>query len=707
MPVSSRQLTPEGVCVVTFDRPGASANIFDAATFDEIDAHLDFVAATPEVRGLVFRSAKTGFFFAGADLHSLAAHPELAPAGGARGHEVFNRVAATRVPVVAAIDGICLGGGLKLSLACDVRVASDADSTRLGLPEILLGFIPGWGGSSRLSRVIGLTAALDAILTGRTFAAKKALCLGLVDEVAPPACLLDVAARRALTAKKRPLYPKREFANLPLVRAVVASTARARARARTRGLYPAAPVAVDLVVAGAHGSLAAALEREKKAFLQLFATPESRQLVGVFLMQDRAKKTKAPGGASAARPTRLGVIGAGTMGAGIAQWSASRGLSVWLQDLSTDALARGLATIDGLVQNATRHRAHSATTARAALDRVVPVTHPRAFARAELVIEAIAEKLDVKQRVFTDLEPLVGPDTVLATNTSALSIDAIASALGRPDRLVGIHFFNPVHKMQLVEIVRGARTSDAALATALAYVKAIGKLPVIVADSPGFLVNRILCPYLIEATRLFLEGHAAEVIDLLMLDFGLPMGPFRLSDEVGLDIGEHVGRDLADRLPPDQLGPVPDLLPRMVAKGWLGKKSGTGFFLYRAGSKSGATLNPALGELQGGRRVVTDSARVTDRLVLIMVNEAARCLEAGVVTDPADVDLAMIMGTGWAPFRGGPLHYADTLGLPEVVRRLETLAAAHGPRFTPAPLLRRMAAGGRAFYSGPLTAPAD
>lgn len=703
--LSTRYLTPEGVCVVTFDRPNSSANIFDADVFAEIEAHLDFVAATPSVRGLVLCSAKPGIFFAGADLHSLAEMSDIATMGALstdRGHSIFNRVAAVRCPTVAAIHGLCLGGGLELALACDYRIASTADATKLGLPEIFLGFLPGWGGSTRLARVIGLRPALDAILAGRTFSGERARKLGLVDDVAPPELLVSVAIRRALSGVKRPLNPKRDFARLPFVRCIVASLAKRAVFKRTRGLYPAPPVVIDVVVKGASGSIPDSLAREKKAFIALATTPQSRQMVGLFLQQDRVKKLKAPNGAVAQPVHRVGVIGAGTMGAGIAQWSAARGLSVWLNDLSPQALAAGMATIRKLFEQGEKRRAFTKTAAQAGRDRVIPVTHSAPFARADLVIEAIAEKLEVKQKVFAALESVVAPETILASNTSALSLTAIAEKLEHPERVVGIHFFNPVHRMQLVEIVRGDRTSDVAVATALAYVKAIGKLPVIVADRPGFLVNRILSTYMAESGRLFREGHSPQKIDTLMLDFGMPMGPFRLSDEVGIDIGEHVGRDLAARLPATASALSDDTLTRMVAKGWLGKKSGTGFYIYGKGKKAKAepVPNPSMTELQNKADAKPwDPACATDRLILSMINESARCLEDEVVTDPADVDIAMVMGTGWAPFRGGPLRYADTLGVAEVVRRLDVLARDVGPYFAPAGLLRRIAADNRSFYA--------
>jgi 3-hydroxyacyl-CoA dehydrogenase/enoyl-CoA hydratase/3-hydroxybutyryl-CoA epimerase len=393
----------------------------------------------------------------------------------------------------------------------------------------------------------------------------------------------------------------------------------------------------------------------------------------------------------------VAVIGAGTMGAGIAQWVSARGCPVRLKDVNPDALARGLHHIEKLYADAVKHRVFTPSEATAGFDRITPVHTNVSLKGVDLVIEAAVEKLDLKQQVFRDLESQVGHNTVLATNTSALSIDDIASVLTWPERVVGLHFFNPVHRMQLVEIVRGPRTSHQAIDTALQFAKALGKLPVIAKDSPGFIVNRILLPYLVEAVNLFSEGMPIESVDKLMLDFGMPMGPLRLCDEVGLDIAQHVAKDLERRLPLPV--PVYDTLEKMIAQGWLGKKSGRGF--YRYGAKK-ETPNPDAKSFQTvGLARTSMAVAPVDRMVLIMINEAARLLDEGVVEAPEDIDFAMIMGTGWAPFRGGPLRHADALGLGEVVTRLEALARDIAPHFFPGERLRAMASEGKPFYGSP------
>jgi 3-hydroxyacyl-CoA dehydrogenase/enoyl-CoA hydratase/3-hydroxybutyryl-CoA epimerase len=694
----SRSLSADGICTLTFDREGSSANIFDPATLHELDAHLAFIEGNGGVRGVILATAKPKIFVAGADLNAFAKNADEQALGEMvdLGHRVFRRLNRLPIPSVAAIHGTCLGGGFELALACDWRIASTDKATKLGLPETQLGILPAWGGSTRLPRLIGLPAALGLILTGKQLVGAQALKAGVVDELAHPEYLLASAQELLARGKRRAKSPP--LANRALFSAIVAAKARKDVRAKTRGHYPAPLKAIEVCTYAAGHSVEAGLAAERKGFLELVRTPECRALMSVFFLQERAKKLST--GAAPAAPVRVrkvAVIGAGTMGAGIAQWVSARGYPVRLKDVSPDALSRGLHAIEKVYAEAVKRRVFTLAEGTAGLDRVTPVHTDVPLADIDLVIEAALEKLDVKQAIFRDLEKRVGPEAVLATNTSALSIDQIAGGLARPERVVGMHFFNPVHRMQLVEIVRGARTSPQALETALQFTKALGKLPVIAKDSPGFLVNRILLPYMVEAVWLFSEGVPAEEIDRAMLDFGMPMGPMRLCDEVGLDVAQHVAKDLERRLP----NPVPinDTLEKMVTQGWLGKKSGEGFYVYPAGGKGRETPNPETRSLQAGTPRVSDAATQRDRMVLIMVNEAARVLAEGVVESPEDVDFGMIMGTGWAPFRGGPCRYADSVGAAEIVRRLDALAREVAPHFHPADALREMAAAGRGFYS--------
>lgn len=693
-----RTLGPDGIDLLTFDRADSAANIFDRATLEELDAHLALLEAHSGLRGLILVSAKPKIFIAGADLHSLA--QDLSPGALGEivdlGHRVFTRLARLPVPSVAAIHGVCLGGGCEVALACDWRAASTDPATKIGLPETQLGILPAWGGSVRLPVLLGLPAALGLILAGKQLAGVPALKAGLVDELAHPEYLL-AAARRLLARGKRPPAPRGLLSRAPL-KALVAWKARRDVLAKTHGHYPAPLRAVEVCTAALGQPLAAALAREKAGFLELAGTPACRNLMNLFFLQERAKKLAPPEPASALPVRRVAVVGAGVMGAGIAQWISARGIPVLLKDVDAAALARGLQAVGKVYRDAAKRRVFTAAEAQAGFDRITPASTEVPLASVDLVIEAAVEKLDLKQSIFRQLEAGVRPDTVLATNTSALSIESISTGLAHPGRVIGLHFFNPVHRMQLVEIVRGPRTSAATVATAMRFVQALGKLPVLVSDRPGFLVNRILLPYLVEAVRLFAGGCAARDVDRLMLGFGMPMGPLRLCDEVGLDVALHVAKDLEQRLP----HPVPltDTLERMIAQGWLGKKSGRGFYVH--GAKDGKEMpNPETGTMQKTPSASTgDEATRTDRLVLLMVNEAARCLEESVVAAPADVDFGMIFGTGWAPFRGGPLRYADRLGAAEIVRRLETLARDVAPHFAPCDRLRAMARDNARFYPG-------
>ncbi|HTJ78416.1 MAG TPA: 3-hydroxyacyl-CoA dehydrogenase NAD-binding domain-containing protein [Rariglobus sp.] len=692
----SRQIDSAGICTLTFDRPASSANVFDRATLAELDAHVADLEKEPQLKGVILASAKPKIFIAGADLKEFVRAPDADALGEIvdLGHLIFTRLAALPVPSVAAIHGVCLGGGCELALACDWRVASTGKVTKIGLPETQLGILPAWGGCVRLPALIGLPAALGIILPGRQVVGAQALKLGLVDELAHPEYLHD-AARRQLTRGKRVVHPRLFSGSRPF-KALVSAQARRGVLAKTHGHYPAPLKAIEVCAAALGRPLEEGFVLEKVAFLSLLETVECRNLIGIFFLQERAKKLSVPAPAVAAQVRRVAVVGAGVMGAGIAQWVSARGIPVVLKDVAPDALARGLHTAGSIYREAVKRRVFTMTEATAGLDRITPVCADVPLANVDLVIEAAVEKLEAKQAIFRDLETRARADTVLATNTSALSIDAIAGGLANPERVVGIHFFNPVHRMQLVEIVRGSRTSPDALATAVQFVKALGKLPVIVKDSPGFLVNRILLPYMTEAVRMFRAGGGVAEIDRVMLDFGMPMGPLRLADEVGLDVAQHVAADLAHRLAHPM--PVDDTLTAMIAQGWFGKKSGCGFYLH-SGKAPGARPNPKAAIARGA--VVMrplEAARMRDRLVLIMVNEAARCLAEGVIEAPEDMDFAMILGTGWAPFRGGPLRYADSLGPAEVVRRLEVLSREVAPHFEPCERLREMVAAGARFY---------
>ena len=684
-----------GIAFLTFDRPASAANIFDQATFEQLNILLDQVENDSSVRGLVIVSAKPKIFIAGADLTGFSKDPspDILAKTIDQGQRTFERIANLKFPTVAAIQGVALGGGLEIALACDYRIASLDPATKVGLPETNLGIIPAWGGCTRLPRLVGLPVALDMILSGKQYPTRHAQKLGLVDDSTHRQRLEGLATKKIVDSQGRKRQTKTYLANLSPLAAIIADRAKKKTLEKTRGHYPAPLKALEVVVNGLKSPTAVSFENEKKALIELTKGEIAQNLIRVFFLQERAKKLTVGDLKPEVKPKRVLVVGAGLMGSGIAQWLSARGLNVVLKDIGPEPLGKGLQAIDRVYRDAVKRRILSEVDAQAGFDRILPIYEDVPLTNVDLAIEAAVEKLDLKKQIFSQLEPKIPNTLLIASNTSGLSIDAISEGLAHPEKVVGVHFFNPVHRMQLVEVVRGSRTSETVVAMAIQFVKSIGKLPVLVKDSPGFLVNRILLPYLVEAIRIFSEGHSVESIDRAVLDFGMPMGPLRLNDEVGLDVSQHVGADLAARVP--HLPPLNNVLPRMVQKGWLGRKSGAGFYVYRDQSE---TPNPELKEFQPS--IAPSSAdQITDRLIFIMVNEAARVLEEKVVTDPADVDFGMIMGTGWAPFRGGPLKFADGVGISTVVSRLNHLAEKFGDHFKPCALLNEMVNRGGTFFN--------
>jgi 3-hydroxyacyl-CoA dehydrogenase/enoyl-CoA hydratase/3-hydroxybutyryl-CoA epimerase len=690
-----RSVRDDGICVLTFDRPGSSANIFDQRTLIELGEELDFVAASPQLKGLIITSAKRSIFIAGLDLTMVNqdASPDDVRKLIELGQTVMNRLAALPIPTVAAVHGAAVGGGYELCLACDYRVASTDRATKLGLPETQLGLIPAWGGSTRLPRLVGLPKALGVILAGKTLAAKPALKCGMVDELAPAEYLVPVATR--MIARGKPHRSNHRLFNNPIASTLIAARVRPQLLKKTRGHYPAVTKALEVITRGVSRSIPESLACERDGILDLMQTETCRNLIRIFFLQERAKKLVV-GNASEAKPiARTSVIGSGVMGAGIAQWLSAKKLPVILRDINTEQVAKGMATIAKLYNDGVKRYVFTPTEARKGLDRIFPAPTDVPLRNVDLVIEAAVEKLELKQKIFESLDKLVGDDTILATNTSALPISELAAATRRPERVLGLHFFNPVHRMQLVEIVAARQTSPEVLQRAVRFVQQIGKLPVIVKDSPGFLVNRILMPYLVEAGNLFEAGASVADLDAAMLDFGMPMGPMALLDEVGIDVALHVARTLAasysDRMT------VPESLRKIAEAGSLGRKSGRGFYAHAKGRKP--RINPDIAAFARCKAASVISRHdLQQRMVLLMINEAARCLEEQVVTDPADVDFAMIMGTGFAPFRGGPLRCADTIGLPALVGAMDRFVESGAAHFAPCWLLRTMAAGGKKFY---------
>jgi 3-hydroxyacyl-CoA dehydrogenase/enoyl-CoA hydratase/3-hydroxybutyryl-CoA epimerase len=666
----------DDIAWLTLDVPGASTNTLGRDVMSALDAQLQVLAARPP-RALVIRSGKRGGFIAGADIREFAGlrSAELAYEMVRAGQLVFDRIEALPCPSVALLHGYALGGGLELALACRYRVAVGDDKLALGLPEVMLGIHPGFGGTVRAVRLLGAPTALDLMLTGRTLRADKAQRLGLVDELVASRDDLDAAARALLRRAPAPHRPRlRERAmSWSLLRPWVKRPVLAQVRRRARPEhYPAPYAIVDLWARhGAHG--AAAYEAEARSIASLFLTPTSRNLVRVFGLQDRLKGLA---GADRVEARHVHVVGAGVMGGDIAAWCALRGLSVTLQD-------RELRWIEPALTRAREgfeRRLKDPARVAEALARLRADVDGRGVAEADVVIEAIFEDLAAKRELYARLEPAMKPQAVLATNTSSIELESLAEGLADPARLVGLHFFNPVAQMPLVEVVSSTRTRSEIAGRALAFARQIDKLPLPCRSAPGFLVNRVLVPYLYEAMYAAAEGVPLATIDRAAIEFGMPMGPVELADVVGLDVCKHVGEIVSAAL--QRQGPDTGRLDALIAQKKLGRKTGEGFYVWR----DGKAVKPD--------DVAAPPPELGDRLVLALLNECAACLREGIVADADLVDAGVVFGAGFAPFRGGPLHYAGERGVADVVARLEEFVVRFGPRFTPDPQWQRIAAQG-------------
>jgi 3-hydroxyacyl-CoA dehydrogenase len=675
LPLIQREVGNDRVCTLTFDRPESGANIFDAATMRELSEHVDAIERDSSLRGLIIASAKKSIFIAGADLKTLL---KQAPTGEMRGfiaegQQVFNRIAALTIPTVAAIHGACAGGGYEVTLTCDWRVGSDDPATRIGLPETTLGLIPAWGGSTRLPRLIGEDNAAEVILKGKLYSASEALKLGLIDEVAPREHLLD-AARKKLGEGKRPeskVQPGKGKAPAP------GDPKSARARA------------LGIITASATTPIDESLKLEVDAIVDLGKTESTQNLIRNFFLTEKYKKGTSR--QKFEKVAHAAVIGAGVMGAGIAQWLSSRGVTVILRDVNRELLDRGLANVEKTYNGAVKRGLMTEEKAKEGRSRIVCSTAPMELRDIAFIIEAASEKMEIKREIFRELSMQAGPKTIIATNTSALPVSELADCTVSPDRVVGLHFFNPVSRMKLVEVVVAKETSDGTKERALAFTRQVGKLPVVVRDSPGFLVNRVLFPYLLDAAELFEAGVDLEKIDNALTKWGMPMGPLRLIDEIGVDVTVDIavtlekaygGRDRA-----------PEILKKMREAKLLGRKSGAGFYKYEGREQS---PNELLAQWRKGN-APKDNVDLANRLMFLMVNEAARCIEEKVVESPEDADYGMILGTGFAPHRGGPLRFAEAFGLKKISEEMSGLAKSDD-KFEPCEILKRHAREGTKFY---------
>lgn len=694
---------------IVFDDSERKLNVLTEAVmhrFAMLLEEVDRLTAAGQLRAIVVASGKGGSFVAGADVDAIAAIRDSGEGEAAArlGQTVFLALERVSVPTVAAIDGVCLGGGTELSLACRYRIASDSSKTRIGLPEVQLGIIPAWGGTIRLPRLVGLGAALPILLSGTPVSARKASDIGLVDDIVPEEGFRDHVSEftQALIEGSAPRRRRRSLArrlveNTAPGRRLILAVARRRIRMRTGGNYPAPNALIDVLSEGLGTSVEAALALEADRAGELIASSVSKNLIHVFRLRERARKGTGIGRSTARTVKNAVVLGAGAMGGGIAQLLAYKGIRARMKDVNHQAIAGGLRHVHRLFDVAVKKHKLPRHEAQQRMELVSGGIGYHGIAEADLVIESVVERMDVKRMVFSEVEDRARPDCVFATNTSSLSVDAIAEVLERPERLCGMHFFNPVHRMPLVEVIRGTRSSDEAVASVYRLALDLGKVPVVVGDGPGFVVNRILGPYLNEAGWLLVDGVTIERIDDAAKAFGMPMGPVRLLDEVGLDVARHVGTTLHEAFGDRLLSAPP--LRALETTGRLGVKNAKGFYRYEKGQDVGVdeTVYADLG-LAATEHDGPDDDEIRMRLTLSMVNEAARTLGDRVVQRASELDLAMIMGTGFPPFTGGLLRFADSMGLETIVAYLEDLARRAGSRFEPAPLLVELTAQERSFY---------
>lgn len=707
-------VSPDGIAELKFDLQGEKVNKFSVPVLEEMECEIDALAKNKDIKLLKITSGKEGVFIAGADLHSFEpafvhlAHAEMIIHTG---HRVFDKIQALPFPTVAIIHGACLGGGLECALSCTYRLVSDHPKTQLGLPEVSLGIFPGWGGTQRMPRLIGLAEGLGMILAGKIVPAMKAYKMRLADGIVPWEFLKDKSdefVKKILDRKERKAIDARRdgksftrflLESNPLGRALVFRQAEKAVMEKTKGRYPAPLIALDVIKNTSTLTLKEGLRKEAETFIANIPDGfmQAKDLISLFFTQEALKKeTGAPAGTKTKEIKSAAVIGAGTMGAGIAWLLADHNIFTRLKDISWELVGKGLGTAIALFQKGVKAKKVTCTEFERRMQLLSGCVDYSGFQHADIVIEAATENLDLKRKIFAELETAVHPHTIIASNTSSLTIDMMAESIKHPERFVGMHFFNPVHKLPLVEVVGGEYTSPEAIATTVEFCRRLGKTPIVVGDCPGFLVNRIFMQGANELLFLLEEGYTMDSINKALLAFGMPMDGFELADEVGNDVAYKVAqsfeRAYGERMQPAQL------LHLMYDKGLLGKKVNKGFYLYNGKSKS---PNPeALTLIKSVQKPNAPHPEedILPRFLYSMINEASRCLEEKVITRADFLDMALIMGIGFPPFQGGLLRYADRVGTPAIVTTLNRFTQTHGPRFTPSKLLLRLAETNTGFY---------
>jgi len=702
------------ISVVVFNRTDVEMNIFSEAVLRELNEVLEELAGDPGTEGVVFISGKPDQFVVGADIADISSFKTVEEAtGGARAMQhIFQKVAKLGKPTVAAINGPCLGGGLELSLACTWRVATSGPKTKLGLPEIQLGLIPGAGGTQRLPRLIGIQTALDMILTGKRLDGARAYKAGLVDACVPERQLrqhaLAFASKKRSSASSAPKksfaqdLPKLALEGNPIGRKIIAKKAREMVDDKTKGFYPASYKALEAVFEGFEMTIEKGLELEAALFGQLVVTRESKSLIHLFHATTAIKKHpyrdagKERFGENKAE--KIGVIGAGFMGAGIAAVCAEKDMRVMLSDPNTESLGRCLRHIRDYFAKKVERRRLKRFEMKAKMSRVSPELSPIGFDQADMVIEAVFEDLKLKQKLLAQIEASGKGDWIFASNTSALPIASIAAESKSPDRVIGMHFFSPVEKMPLLEVIVTDKTAPWVAARTVDLGQAMGKQVIVVKDGPGFYTTRALAFFLAEAASILLEGASIDQIDRALTEFGFPVGPITLIDEVGIDVGIHVLETIEKAFPARMK--VPKGLQPLADAGRLGRKNNKGFYTYAEGKKGAAdrTVYSLLGLKDPGSGSKTSATDIVDRCVLVFVAESIRCLEEGILLNAHDGDVGAVFGLGFPPFLGGPFRYVDHMTAGGILDKLNTLAEKHGERFAPPKMLKDLAASGKLFF---------
>lgn len=699
----------DDIALITMNDPSQAQNVLNDVIQSEFEQIFTDVAADSSLKGLIFTSDKKDCFVAGADISMLQ---KIESSEQAREmcmvlHAMMQRIIDLPITTVAAINGACLGGGLELALAFDYRIATTHKSTKIGVPEVQLGLLPGGGGTQRIPRLIDLPTALDMILTGKQLNAVRASKAGLVDKAVVPELLIEIATKFA--GKGSPLRKKsfkEKMMNLAPMRAFIISQARKQTLSATKGKYPAPLKILEVVQKGLSTNLKRGLEIEAKGFSELVMTQESKQLINIFFaVTDLKKDSGVDSDVTARSIDKVGVLGAGLMGAGISYVTASLAKkNVRLKDINPEGVARGVSYVGKLLDKRVSRRRMKPNQRDQVMARLTGSTTYAGLKSADIVVEAVFESLDLKQRMVADIEALnssanTGKETIFATNTSAIPIDDIAAKAKHPERVVGMHYFSPVEKMPLLEIVKGTKTADWVTATAVELGKQQGKTVVVVNDGPGFYTTRVLVPYNMEAVRMVLEGVSIEDVDNALEKFGFPVGPIKLMDEVGIDVGAHIVETLHDAFG-DRV-PLIDGIETLIADDRKGKKNGRGFYDYSGPSK-GKEVDRSIYTLMQIERpghMELSGIDIAERIVLTMLNEAAYCLGEGILRSARDGDIGAIFGLGFPPFLGGPFRYMDSLGADVVLEKLTALRELHGDRFTPAPMLVELAAKKASFYS--------